>query len=396
MYLYGKNDNYKLLKLMDNDVSQISPLLCFAEKYSLWGNIWQHYIAYLIMTDENPFSLFLERHDGTGSCEEFAKSDLLELYKLFVLPFKGDFCAICDYMPINATTCNEDARKGKMIREFSGELASSKDFDTFYDRVRRFYITYGVGFFGLNKAFYLKDDGTIVPVTHIKEVSFDKLRGYETQKAKIIANTEAFVSGGFGNNILLYGDSGTGKSTSIKAVLNMFFSKGLRMIQVQKHQFVHLGELTEQLKDRNYKFVLYMDDLSFEDFEVEYKYLKAAIEGGLQEKSENVLIYATSNRRHIIKETFSEREGGNDIHRNESIQEKISLSERFGLMIYYPKPTQNEFFDMALFLAERNGINLSDDDIIAEAKKWSMSHSGSLSGRAAEQFITNLKTTLKK
>ena len=155
-----------------------------------------------------------------------------------------------------------------------------------------------------------------------------------------------------------------------------------------------LGALTETLKSRNYRFVLYMDDLSFEDFEVEYKYLKAAIEGGLQEKPENVLIYATSNRRHIIKETFTEREGGDDIHRNESIQEKISLSERFGLMVYYPKPTQIEFLDMALYLAELEGLNLEDDVIIAEAKKWGVSHGG-LSGRTAEQFINFMKANMK-
>jgi len=174
----------------------------------------------------------------------------------------------------------------------------------------------------------------------------------------------------------------------------MFYDKGVRMIQVQKHQFVHLGKLTEQLKRRNYRFILYMDDLSFEEFEVEYKYLKAAIEGSLEEKPENVLIYATSNRKHLIKETFSEREGGDDVHRNESIQEKISLSDRFGLSIFYPKPAEQEYFNIVEHLADRTSITLDRDVLIAEARKWGISHGG-YSGRTASQFIEQLGTTYK-
>ncbi len=390
MYLY----NYDKFKKVLTE-KHLRELVDFAENYSLAGNILRHYIANGIMLDENPFSLSLERRNGVGSCEEFARKDLLEIYNLFFFtPNTEALKMLINYSPIGRNPSNEDARKNALITELSDRLSSSRDFDEFYQTVKAFYTENGVGFFGINKAFYMKDDGEIVPVSNIKEASFDKIRGYDAQKHKLIKNTEAFVSGGVGNNVLLYGDSGTGKSTSIKAVLNMFFDKGLRMIQVQKHQFVHLGALTETLKSRNYRFVLYMDDLSFEDFEVEYKYLKAAIEGGLQEKPENVLIYATSNRRHIIKETFTEREGGDDIHRNESIQEKISLSERFGLMIYYPKPTQSEFLDMALYLAELDGLDLADDVIIAEAKKWGVAHGG-LSGRTAEQFINFMKAEKK-
>lgn len=392
MYLYGKNADYELLKIADGELSDLSDLLEFAEHYNLSGNLWRHYIAYLLMMDENPFSLSLERRDGVGSCETFAKEDIKELYDLFrEEPDSPLLSPVYSYQPISKDISNEDLRKGKLIVEFSNKLVSAVDFESFYQTVKAFYHEHGVGFFGINKAFYMKDNGEIVPVSHIKEASFERIKGYDDQKKKLITNTEAFVNGKNGNNVLLYGDSGTGKSTSIKAVLNMFFDSGLRMIQIQKHQFVHLGDLTETLKSRNYRFVLYMDDLSFEDFEIEYKYLKAAIEGGLQEKPDNVLIYATSNRRHIIKETFTEREGGDDIHRNESIQEKISLSERFGLMIYYPKPTQSEFFEMAIYLAACENISIDRDTIIAEARKWGVSH-GSLSGRAAEQFVIHLKT----
>lgn len=396
MYLYGKNADYELLNIVDGDLSRLDNLLEFGEKYALRGNLWHHYIAYLIMMDENAFSLSLERNDGRGSCEVYARKDIEAIREKFFTDLSTDeLLPLADYTPVNAVLSNEDTRKGIMISDFSALLEQALDPESFYTAIKNFYINHGVGFFGMNKAFYMKDDGKIIPVSHIKEASFERIKGYDDQKKKLITNTDAFVRSVGGNNVLLYGDSGTGKSTSIKAVLNMFFDKGLRMIQIQKHQFVHLGTLTETLKSRNYKFVLYMDDLSFEDFEIEYKYLKAAIEGGLQEKPDNVLIYATSNRRHIIKETFAEREGGGDIHRNESIQEKISLSERFGLMIYYPKPTQQEFFDMALYLAAEEHLNIDKDTVVAEARKWGVSHGG-LSGRTAEQFITHLKTSLIK
>lgn len=365
-----------------NDFAKIS----FAEKYAIKGDVVKAIIAYLIMTDENPFSLSLERSCGTGSAEEFAKHDIEALRKIFF----EDHKEFENYIPIRQNLSNEENRIGRMIESFASQLENSKESDAFFLCVKSFYEKHGVGFFGINKAFYMLDDGALVPVSHLREASFEDIYGYETQKQRLIANTAAFADGNTANNVLLYGDSGTGKSTSIKAALNTFFDKGVRFIQIQKHQFVHLGRLTEKLKKRNYRFILYMDDLSFEDFEVEYKYLKAAIEGGLEEKPENVLIYATSNRRHIIKETFSEREGADDIHRNESIQEKISLSDRFGLSIFYPKPQQAEFFDIVLHLAEKSDIECDKDLLIAEARKWAVSHGG-YSGRCATQFIAQFK-----
>lgn len=358
----------------------------FAEKYAVKGDVIKAIIAYLLMTDENPFSLSLERNYGVGTAENFAKKDIEELRVKF-FDNHNDFS---HYIPVRRNLSNEEIRIGKMIEAFVSRLEKCADSNSFFLCVKEFYTEHGVGFFGINKAFYMHDDGTLVPVSHIKEASFDSIYGYETQKQKLIQNTAAFVNGYDANNVLLYGDSGTGKSTSIKAVLNAFFDKGIRIIQIQKHQFVHLGSLTQQLKKRNYRFILYMDDLSFEDFEVEYKYLKAAIEGGLEEKPENVLIYATSNRRHLIKETFSEREGADDIHRNESIQEKISLADRFGLSIFYPKPREAEYFDIVLYLAEKTNLVFDRDTLIAEARKWAISHGG-YSGRCATQFIAQFK-----
>ena len=383
MLIYGKNKYYDALLGQDS----LSEVLAFGEKYGIVGDLNKAKIAWLIMNDENPCSLACERTNTSGTADLYAVRDLAYLRSLFFGDCEEE---LKNYTPANTLLSGEEARIGRMITDFSAKLEKAATEEDFFHEVKAFYTAYGVGDFGLNKAFYMLDDGRLVPVSHIKEVSFDDIYGYESQKQRLIQNTASFTSGGGANNVLLYGDSGTGKSTSIKAVLNMFYEKGLRMIQVQKHQFVHLGALTEQLKRRNYRFVIYMDDLSFEDFEVEYKYLKAAIEGGLEEKPENVLIYATSNRRHLIKETFSDREGSDDVHRNESIQEKISLSDRFGLSLFYPKPAQQEYFEIVEHLAERAGITADRDVLIAEARKWGVAHGG-YSGRTATQFIEQFK-----
>ena len=285
----------------------------------------------------------------------------------------------------------------KRIRDRIVELAVALEMAStvkeFGQIVTEFYREFGVGRFGLNKAFRINETsgGTdIIPITSIEHVYLKDLVGYEIQKRKLIDNTEAFIQGRAANNVLLYGDSGTGKSSSIKAILNQYYDRGLRMIEVYKHQFKCLSEVLEQIKDRNYKFIIYMDDLSFEDFEIEYKYLKAIIEGGLGKKPQNVLIYATSNRRHLIREKFSDkREILDDLHANDTVQEKLSLVARFGVTIYYGAPEKKEFQEIVKVLAERCGVDMEKEELLAEANKWELSHGG-LSGRTASQFITHL------
>ena len=219
------------------------------------------------------------------------------------------------------------------------------------------------------------------------------LVGYEIQKKKLVDNTKAFVEGKKANNVLLFGDSGTGKSTSIKAIVNEFYDYGLRMIEIYKHQFKDLSNVIAAVKNRNYKFIIYMDDLSFEEFEIEYKFLKAVIEGGVETKPDNILIYATSNRRHLIKETWSDRndvEQDNGMHRSDTMQEKLSLVNRFGVTINYSKPSQKEYFDIVINLARKAGIQMSDEELKAEANKWELSHGG-ISGRTAQQFVYYLE-----
>jgi predicted AAA+ superfamily ATPase len=239
------------------------------------------------------------------------------------------------------------------------------------------------------------EDDFLIPITATSDVVLDDLIGYELQKEKLIANTEAFVSGRAANNVLLYGDAGTGKSTSIKAILNQYYDRGLRMIEVYKHEFRYLQRILAEVKNRNYRFIIYMDDLSFEEFEIEYKYLKAVIEGGLETRPENVLIYATSNRRHLIRETWSDRSDRSDdeLHRSDTMQEKLSLVARFGISIGYMKPSHKEYLHIVSELAKRYPqISLSEEELTLKANQWEL-RSGGASGRAAQQFIDFLAGT---
>ena len=189
---------------------------------------------------------------------------------------------------------------------------------------------------------------------------------------------------------MLYGDAGTGKSTSIKAILNQYYPKGLRMIEVYKHETKYLSKIISEIKNRNYKFILYMDDLSFEESESEYKFLKALIEGGLESNPDNVLIYATSNRRHLIKETWNERvntSSSEEMYHSDTIREKLSLVDRFGVTIGYHKPSVKEYLEIVKTLAKKYPeIKLSNEELKREATVWLRTH-GAQSGRTAEQLV---------
>ena len=287
-------------------------------------------------------------------------------------------------------------KRQEKVQALSEKLEQTKDENEFFEAVTDFYKAYGVGMFGLNKAFRLIDKGQgepdFYPINNLDKVMLDDLVGYEIQKKKLVDNTEAFVQGRKANNVLLFGDSGTGKSTSIKAIVNQYYDQGLRMIEIYKHQFKDLSGVIARIKNRNYRFIIYMDDLSFEEFEIEYKFLKAVIEGGVETKPENILIYATSNRRHLIKENWNDRndmEHTQDMHRSDTMEEKLSLVNRFGVTISYTKPTPKEFMEIVITLARKQGIAMSDEDLKKEANKWELSHGG-ISGRTAQQFVNYL------
>ncbi len=386
-------------------LTQIRHLLQVATDYGFDKNLWHNYLTFLLITSENPFSITCEKVGANeGSVNYFAKGDFRAFQALFDYDFGpleeylglDCFSWISDYRAIGKKELMYNKNVSEKVQALSLKLEAARDEHEFFDCVTGFYKDYGVGMFGLNKAFRILsgDDGTVTfcPINNMDAVMLDDLIGYELQKKKLVDNTRAFVEGKKANNVLLFGDSGTGKSTSIKAIVNEFYDQGLRMIEIYKHQFKDLSAVIAQIKNRNYRFIIYMDDLSFEEFEVEYKFLKAVIEGGVETRPDNILIYATSNRRHLIKENWSDRddmEHSNSLHRSDTLEEKLSLFNRFGVTINYSKPTQKEYFHIVIELARKAGIRMSDEELSAEANKWELSHGG-ISGRTAQQFINYL------
>ncbi len=399
-----KEGNYDREKLVADIYTEIHRLLDLSTSYGFNKNLWHNYLAFLLAMTENPFTLVSEKTGAhAGTVNEFARQDFMIFKNLFDYDFSAMekelgiscFSLISNYQAIGKSEHIFNKSVSEKVQLLSMKIEKAHTPEELYDAVTGFYRDYGVGKLGMNKAFRLSHDERqelLIPITSTENVSLDDLVGYESQKARLVQNTEAFVTGRKANNLLLYGDAGTGKSTSIKAVLNKYYGDGLRMIELYKHEVQNLSKIIDEIKTRNYRFIIYMDDLSFEEFEVEYKYLKAVIEGGLEAKPDNVLIYATSNRRHLIRETWSDRSdiSQDEVHRSDTMQEKLSLAARFGEAIGYYKPSQEEYLNIVITLARRHPeITLTDDELKAEAIKWEMNHSG-VSGRTAQQFVTHL------
>ena len=392
--------------LIKDIYTQVKRLLIVATDYGFNYNLWHNYLTFFLVTNENPFSITCEKVGANdGSVNHFAKNDFKVFYNLFHFDFStiekelgiDCFSQLSNYKAIGKKELMYNKNVSEKIIDLSAKLELAADENEFFDSVTAFYKAYGVGMFGLNKAFRIKESSSesgveFVAINNMDKVMLDDLIGYEIQKKKLIDNTKAFVEGKKANNVLLFGDSGTGKSTSIKAIVNEFYPQGLRMIEIYKHQFKDLSNVIAQIKNRNYRFIIYMDDLSFEEFETEYKFLKAVIEGGVETRPDNILIYATSNRRHLIKETWSDRSDvkvQNGMHQSDTMEEKLSLVNRFGVTINYSKPSQKEYFNIVIELAHRQGITMPDDELRAEANKWELSHGG-ISGRTAQQFVNYL------
>lgn len=396
---------YRKSALISRIYQQIHELLTISTQYGFDKNLWHCYLAYVLATNENPFSITCEKVGANdGSVNTFAKSD----FRIFKHLFEFDFGPIEKALDIDCFTTvlhyhaipKKEQRYHKnvsdKVRMLASQIDNANDENQIFTMITSFYKEYGVGTFGLNKAFRVIHEENremyLEPIKNTDDVRLDDLVGYEIQKQMLIENTEAFVRGNKANNCLLFGDAGTGKSTSIKAILNTFYPQGLRMIEIYKHQFKDLSAVIAQIKNRNYRFIIYMDDLSFEEFEIEYKYLKAVIEGGLETRPENVLIYATSNRRHLIRETWSDRSdiSQDELHHSDTMQEKLSLAARFGVTINYNAPSQKEYFKIVRELAAQEpAIQLSGPELDREANRWAMRHGG-ISGRTAQQLILHL------
>ena len=374
-------------------------LIDMAGNHGFYGNLWHCYLTNILVNHENSYSRATEIVGAVeGSINDAVLHDISIFKDLYDYRFENlieklgikDFNIIENYNAGTTPSKVYNQRIKDRICTLAEKFNNVNSPEEMKDTLTEFYKDYGVGRFGLHKAFRVVEKNgqtEIIPILNITHVKLDDLVGYEIAKKKLTDNTEAFVSGRKANNCLLFGDAGTGKSSSIKAIANAYYDRGLRIIEIYKHQFKMLNDVIAQIKNRNYKFIIYMDDLSFEDFEIEYKYLKAVIEGGLEKKPSNVLIYATSNRRHIVNETISERE--NNMHVSDTLQEKLSLVARFGVTIYFGSPDKKEYQNIVRVLAKRNNIKINDEELMAEANKWEMSHGG-FSGRSAQQFVDYL------
>jgi len=365
--------NKQDLSSLQNQYSEITAsLLKFGFEKNIRSSLWKNYIDHLILQDENIFSLSCEKDTNNidSNVKEALKRDLVVLNEFSCL----DWDAIASKIGIEPLSFLSTTIEKKTI-----------NIDETILKLSDYYYKNGCGIMGKYKAF--RWDKGLKGIENPDSVRLADLIGYEEQKKTLIENTEAFLQGKKANNILLFGDRGTGKSSSVKALLNEYAHRGLRLIEVPKHQLIDFNKIISLIKNRNRYFIIFMDDLSFEEFETDYKHMKAAIEGGIEKKPDNVLIYATSNRRHLIKETWSDRQNADgEVHISDSIQEKISLADRFGISITYTSPNQKEYLEIVEGLAKKHGIDLPKEELQRKALQWEMWHNGR-SGRTAQQFI---------
>lgn len=370
-------------------------LLAIAEEEGFQGDLLQCYIMKLIATDENPFSLACEKYGFNINPGLFkaAIHDLTILKEIiqFTLADIGIIIGVGELSFISHYSTGNKKINSPLynnFRELKQTFFKEKP-EQIVELLADYYFVAGSGVLCQYSSFRLNNDLEFVGVIAANTTRFDDIIGYEDQKERLIENTESFLRGKKANNVLLYGDSGTGKSSSIKALINKFYDKGLRLIEIKKEEIKNIPYLLEKLNKRGLHFILYMDDLSFEDFETDYKYLKAVMEGGIEEKPDNVLFYATTNRKHIIKEKWQDRNDLSEIHQTDGLEEKLSLSERFGITITYLSPDQKEYLEIVKRLAVKNKLYIPEDELVDMALKWEKWHHGR-SGRTARQFINYL------
>jgi len=360
-----------------------------AEEYGLMGVIPVEYILHAISHQENVFSLVAEKNSGKvgEGLKKAAAKDIVLLRDFLEDVFSRfkNHNLLGNYKPTTIRMFNGRSILEKCFMDFRYDPSGKEAVKLMCE----YYGKYGYGIMADNVAFNW--DGEKQALSGIKNYStmtFEDIYGYDTQKGELMRNTEAFLHDKPANNVLLFGDRGTGKSSSIKAVGNEYYADGLRMVQVSREYFVQLPKLMQALSKWGKKFIIVLDDLSFEEFEVEYKVLKSILDGGLEVKPPNVLFYATSNRRNIIKEVWQDQDQS-ELHNVDSVNEKVSMADRFGIKLYYDSINQAEYFTMLNSIARSESLDIAQEDLEAAAIKWEMSHTGR-NGRMARQLIDYL------
>lgn len=363
MYVFSEN--------LLNNISE-REIIYFAETEAVTNTVLKEYLITLMVSDKNPLSITSLGGTPGDSLECFAKRDISEIFDII-----NKFPALSDYLPTKLHSYPSLEYTNSII-----DLCKCDSINDFYLGLTAHYRKFGHGEHGKYKAFVW--DGTLRGIKHTDNASLNSLFCIDRQIKVLTDNTEAFLNGKGANNALLYGNSGCGKSTSVKALLNKYSSSGLKLVQLDKEMLGTLPQLISVISELPFKFIVFIDDLSFEDTDADYKPLKTALEGRVEGQADNVLFYATSNRFHIINETWASR-AGDDIHASDTRNEKMSLSERFGIRIHFVSPSQNDYLKIVDSILKENGIE-STPEIRAEALKWEVYYNGK-SGRTANQFV---------
>jgi predicted AAA+ superfamily ATPase len=379
----------------------------------LTGDAWQNHLLNRILRDENPFSLKAERAslDETGPVvRQAVERDLSALQTLYhfdgrhlrdaVLRRNPDLESLPPLEGFRTLRSAPVTTPDRRDAEIKASFAAEQRWPALLPALAGYIRQRGLGIFQDFRAFRWENrsgEGKLAGIAEPDPIRLDELIGDGGERRLLIQNTEHFVAGFPANNVLLYGDRGTGKSSSVKALLHDYADRGLRMIEVQKEHLGDFPRIIRQLRDRPERFILFIDDLSFEEHETHYKDLKALLEGSLEARPENILLYATSNRRHLVKERFSDRihkMEDDEIHLNDTTEEKLSLSDRFGLTLTFIAPTQERYLGIVRGMAERRGLRLAEEELSARALAWAAQRGGR-SGRVARQFMDHLTAELR-
>jgi len=361
----------------------------------LLPDAWQSHLVGRLLDDENPFSVAAERGEMSPALAEQVRRDLRTLQELFDLEAATVLRMVEDAVPGSsglwvAWRDPLSAGGGSPRHAIARKLAAADDWGNCMELLADHYARHGAGLFGRYRAFRWRED-VLRAVAEPDPVRLAELVGYEREREPLLRNTERFLAGLPAHHVLLYGLPGTGKSSTVKAVLNEYAERGLRLVEVAKEDLGALPRVLETLRGRGPRFLLFVDDLSFEEHEVEYKSLKALLEGSVERPPENVRVYATSNRRNLVRELFSERE--DDVHARDTLQEKLSLGARFGLRVTFPIPDQQRYLAIVAELTHQRGIEIPEGELVERATLWDRWHAGR-SGRTARQFVDELEAEL--
>ncbi len=374
------------------------------------GSPWQNHLLDLLLNDENPFSLHAELTQSTHlgpSLIQQVEEDLRRLRQLYLLDASQMLSALRQVSPENAWITWDQfhnppagsASADSARASIKQHLHHTPDWSTCAGRLAAFYSSEGVGIFGQFKAFRWAPgvpQGSLEGIESVDPIRLENLVGCDDQKDWLIRNTTHFLAGLPANNVFVYGDRGTGKSSVIKALLHHFAERSLRMLEMSREDLSDLPNVMKILRLRREYFIVFIDDLSFEEGETQYKTLKAVLEGGLESRPANVLIYATSNRRHLVREYFSDRTAHEDgeVRHQDTLQEKVSLADRFGIQLVFVAPGQAQYLAIVSSMARQRGIDVPPDDLKQKALQWAQLHNGR-SGRTARQFMDFLSAELK-